>query len=222
MGIMAEGGVLPWKVQTIKENGPVADYSKLSQPLIAPKGMVWHQDKVSKEWSLIEKDTEKARLGDGIASTNEASLSSSSELKKRSFLKKKISFKKRIDVDVAVPIADIPIADKIAQDKLKHIKKDAVKGVDYVEHLIQPSDTFQGLCLTYNISATKLRQVNMFSGTNLKLAPSKLIIPIESKTDKLRIDAYEIRKKEYNAKEGKVHAFLAEFFPKLKEKEARL
>mmetsp|Transcript_23847 Transcript_23847/g.31642 ORF Transcript_23847/g.31642 Transcript_23847/m.31642 type:complete len:270 (+) Transcript_23847:130-939(+) len=48
----------------------------------------------------------------------------------------------------------------------------------YVEHLVLPTDTFQGLCLAYRISPVRLRQVNGFSGSSLKLAPSKLIIPI--------------------------------------------
>ena len=62
----------------------------------------------------------------------------------------------------------------------------------------------------------------MFSGTNLKLAPSKLIIPIEKHPDgKTTIDAYHIRKAQYNSEEGKVQAFLAEFFPSLKPKEAK-
>ena len=163
---MTEGGLLDWKIQKVKENGPSVDYSKLSQPLIPPKGMCWHKDK---EWTLI------------------------------------------------------PVAEAIPLDtnnnKSPDLKKDAVKGVDYIEHFIQPTDTFQGICLTYKISATKLRQTNLFSGTNLKLAPSPLIIPMESKET---IDAYSLRKTNYDSNEGKVHEFLAQFFPKLGKKEAKL
>jgi len=46
-----------------------------------------------------------------------------------------------------------------------------------VEHWIQPSDTFQGICLQYGITSTQLRQANYgFSGTNLSLAPNPLKI----------------------------------------------
>jgi hypothetical protein len=48
---------------------------------------------------------------------------------------------------------------------------------DYIEHLVEEHDTFQGLCLRYKITSTELRQANGgFSGTNLKLAPNPLRI----------------------------------------------
>ena len=56
-----------------------------------------------------------------------------------------------------------------------------IEGVDYVLHTIQPSDTFAGLCLKYRISAMKLRRANKFSGSNLRLAPATLVIPLEPK-----------------------------------------
>mmetsp|Transcript_1053 Transcript_1053/g.1767 ORF Transcript_1053/g.1767 Transcript_1053/m.1767 type:complete len:192 (-) Transcript_1053:346-921(-) len=54
----------------------------------------------------------------------------------------------------------------------------AIEGVDYVIHTVQPSDTFSGICLRYKISALQLRRANRFSGTNLRLAPSRLVIPL--------------------------------------------
>lgn len=50
---------------------------------------------------------------------------------------------------------------------------------NYVEHIVTSSDTFFGICLKYKVPATVLRQVNCFSGSNLKLAPPKLIIPVD-------------------------------------------
>lgn len=47
-------------------------------------------------------------------------------------------------------------------------------------HVVQPTDTLQGICLRYRITPTELRQGNMFSGSNLALAPSKLLIPTTS------------------------------------------
>jgi hypothetical protein len=47
-----------------------------------------------------------------------------------------------------------------------------------LEHKIQPTDTFQGLCLRYKVTPTELRQANGgFSGTNLHLCPNPLTIP---------------------------------------------
>lgn len=92
-----------------------------------------------------------------------------------------------------------------------------VLGVDYVEHvIILPTDTFQGICLAYKISATRLRQVNHFSGSNLSIAPKKLIIPLTKKA--LRSGFIRVQDKE--TQEYKLHAFLAEV-PSVKETEAK-
>ncbi|KAI2514190.1 hypothetical protein MHU86_83 [Fragilaria crotonensis] len=50
--------------------------------------------------------------------------------------------------------------------------------LDYTEHKIEPSDTFQGICLRYKITPTELRRANCFSGTNLSLARNPLRIPL--------------------------------------------
>lgn len=82
-----------------------------------------------------------------------------------------------------------------------------VLGVDYVEHVILPSDTLQGICLEYKVSSTKLRQANHFSGNSLLLAPKKLVIPIS----KTALRSGFIRVQDTASKEYKLHAFLAEF-----------
>ena len=47
-----------------------------------------------------------------------------------------------------------------------------------LDHWIQPSDTFPGLCLKYGVNAMQIRRANYgFSGTNLSLAPNPLKIP---------------------------------------------
>ena len=57
--------------------------------------------------------------------------------------------------------------------------EDQENTADYFEHLVLPTDTFQGICLKYKISPTKLRQVNRFSGSSLILAPKRLKIPLD-------------------------------------------
>ena len=73
-----------------------------------------------------------------------------------------------------------------------------------IEHIILPSDTFQGICLSYRISATKLRQTNRFSGTNLALAPRKLFIPISRRNRAL------IKLQNHDCNEFKIYCLLAE------------
>mmetsp|Transcript_17301 Transcript_17301/g.37773 ORF Transcript_17301/g.37773 Transcript_17301/m.37773 type:complete len:451 (+) Transcript_17301:159-1511(+) len=82
-----------------------------------------------------------------------------------------------------------------------------VLGVDYVEHVILPTDTLQGICLAYKISVTKLRQANHFSGNSLLLAPKKLVIPLSKKA----LRAGYLRVQDTDAKEYKLYNFLAEF-----------
>lgn len=91
-----------------------------------------------------------------------------------------------------------------------------IKDVDYVEHIVIPSDTLQGLCLAYKISATRLRQANHFTGSNLNGAPKKLIIPL---TRNAMRSGY-IRVQDKESQVYKIHAFLAEL-PGFKETEAR-
>jgi hypothetical protein len=48
----------------------------------------------------------------------------------------------------------------------------------FVEHKIESSDTFQGICLKYKITPLELRRANGgFSGQNLQLVPNTLKIP---------------------------------------------
>ena len=201
---MAEGGMFDWKRQTVVEK-PTADYSNLRQPLIVPKHMKWHQDPATREWSLVEKDANKMTTSTPISTP----ISTSALVE---------------HVDTAIPVENMN-DDKKDIQKIQNLnlnlKQNAVKGVDYLEHKVQPTDTFQGICLTYGITATKLRQTNMFSGTNLKLAPSTLLIPIISKEGQ-ELDVYHIRKHQFDSKEGKVRAFLSEFFPSsFRESEAK-
>jgi len=47
----------------------------------------------------------------------------------------------------------------------------------FLEHVVLPSDTLQGLSLFYKIPMRNLRQINRFSGNSLSMAPAKLKIP---------------------------------------------
>ncbi len=91
-----------------------------------------------------------------------------------------------------------------------------VLGVDYVEHVVMPTDTLQGICLAYKVSSTKLRQANHFSGNSLTLAPKKLIIPLSKKA----LRSGYIRVQDTDSKEYKMAAFQAQF-PKLSLTEAK-
>lgn len=89
-----------------------------------------------------------------------------------------------------------------------------VLGTDYIEHQVRLNDTLQGICLTYNISAVRLRQANLLSGDNesLLLAPHKILaIPIS--------EGFYSRIQETDSEDYKLNV-LRKQFPKLSKKEA--
>jgi len=51
--------------------------------------------------------------------------------------------------------------------------------IPHVKHVVLPSDTFEGLCLRYEVTPTQLRRANgILCGKSLSLAPPVLKIPI--------------------------------------------
>ena len=100
--------------------------------------------------------------------------------------------------------------------RVSKLKKGYSDDHDFIEHVVLPSDTFQGLCLNYKISSYQLRQVNVFSGTSLKLAPKKLIIPVSKKL----VQAGKIRLQDTNSKEFKIHSIQA-VFPDMTQSEIK-
>ena len=94
-----------------------------------------------------------------------------------------------------------------------------VVGVDYVEHIVLPSDTLQGICLAYKISLTRLRQVNQFTGP-LSSAPKKLIVPLScSNKKKNAVRSGFVQVQDTESRDYKVHAFLVDV-PGLQEADA--
>ena len=82
-------------------------------------------------------------------------------------------------------------------------------GEPYITHVVLPTDTLQGLCLAYKISATRLRMENGFSGNSLQMAPKKLRIPNNVKGVP-STKGMMIRTQDTSSKEYKLYAFVAE------------
>lgn len=202
---MAEGGQLAWKRQVIDESrGPAADYSSLRKPLPAPPSNVeWKLD--GKEWRLVRKDTD--------------------------------DIKRKFDLNICetwnpntgrtqASIVPVPKEEEQDDETRTHNTNDnnnnneekppnePVENVDYVVHTVLPSDTLAGLCLRYKVKATLLRQVNKFSGSNLLLAPSKLVIPLNEDTLHL------ITVQDKTTRDYKLQSVVAEY-PHLRQTEAR-
>jgi hypothetical protein len=83
-------------------------------------------------------------------------------------------------------------------------------------HQVQPTDTFQGICLKYKVTPTQLRQANGgFSGTNLFLAPNPLRIP------KMAKHVVEAQVVDDNARPQKKLLTLLQSCPSLSHSEAK-
>ena len=78
----------------------------------------------------------------------------------------------------AVPVSVQSATPIILSDKNK--KNITRTGVLY--HDVGETDTFQGICLRYKVTPMELRRANKMLGNNLKLAPSKLVIPTTDDT----------------------------------------
>ena len=170
---MAEGGQFPWKRQTIDvSRGPVADYSVLKQPLPSPpKGVEWKYEESKREWRLVRADNEdkdKRKYSLHVATTWNPHCGRAQPTIVP-VLKEETSSKEQQEV-----------ANITSKNTESEKPKEPVQGEDYCVHTVLSTDTIQGLCLRYKIKPTTLRQVNKFSGSNLLLAPSRLIIPLNS------------------------------------------
>ncbi|VEU33513.1 unnamed protein product [Pseudo-nitzschia multistriata] len=102
-----------------------------------------------------------------------------------------------------------------SQDNVLGPSGKGILGVDYMEHVVLPTDTLQGICIAYKVSASQLRRANHFSGT-LHSAPKKLLIPLS----KQALRTGFIRVQDTDTKEYKLHYFQAEF-PDISAAEAK-
>lgn len=103
-----------------------------------------------------------------------------------------------------------------SQDNILGPSGKGILGVDYVEHIVLPTDTLEGVCLAYKVSASSLRRANHFSGNSLHSAPKKLLIPLS----KQALRTGFIRVQDTDTKEYKLSYFQAEY-PDINATEAR-
>jgi LysM repeat protein len=93
-----------------------------------------------------------------------------------------------------------------SQDNVLGPSGKGILGVDYVEHVILPTDTMQGICIAYKVSSSSLRRANNFTGHSLHAAPKKLLIPLS----KQALRTGFIRVQDTDTKEYKLHYFQAD------------
>ena len=195
---MAEGGLYPWKAQKISESrGPAGSYDAIFQSLPdLPDGVAWVRNEKTREWSVVRVDRqdEKDKYQYSLQRATAWNAHTGREqLTVTPVLKQPNSSKGDADT---VATAD--------SNEEEEVVPAPVLGKDYVVHTVLPSDTFSGLCLRYKVKAMTLRQCNHFSGTNLALAPSKLLIPLTTSLEKLNLQ-------DTSSPEYKMQVILTEF-----------
>ncbi|KAL3794685.1 hypothetical protein HJC23_010113 [Cyclotella cryptica] len=183
---MSEGGLLAWKIQKVKRpaNGiqSTCNYTDLNRPLPdPPKDQMWIQD--GREWKLVPVACAvpaDVGTGDLTAAAAESVEGVSSGVAQA------------VAMSVAVPVVPAysaaTAAGKVSTDSARSIREFTAMEDGVMFHEIQPSDTFQGICLRYKITPTELRRANKMMGTNLQLAPKRLVIPVNGKNASLRND----------------------------------
>ena len=212
-----EGGRFPWRAQKVVTRGPVGEYSHMTLP-DPPAGMKWietpdsaekiqlvpvddnHSTHTAHEWELLSGKHSQSQKSASDSTGSAVIIAAPASV--RSFSTSHHTKSSRIPRTASDSTID---SNDIA----------GVLGVDFVEHVVLPGDTLQGICLRYKINPTKLRQANRFSGTNLHLAPKRLIIPLTSSNK-----AHSIRIQDMESKDCKIHSFLAEY-PRLNATEAK-
>lgn len=208
---MSEGGYLLWKRQKLRIP-PTANYSDLKKPLSLPPGKTWCRDVQTNEWKVVdvvplsssECDNDVTVVAtddavvDVVAMESETTTATATATATggdhvvyhphspvEHVLLPMVA--QEAVVVMPLPLDQSPcsrIGDSIRQQQQHGNDHDT--GVKELYHLVQPSDTLQGICLRYGITPTELRQSNMFSGSNLALAPSRLRIPLPLSSDKKR------------------------------------
>lgn len=213
---MSDKAVVPMKGALI-ENGDdmnnVTQDSSLLLPDVPDGSVTWKHDPRTNAWTLVRVDQQHEKdiykLEPAVAWNPNTGRE---QMIVRPVLKKKARNGDNDDDTVATADSVGEVNDNLQNDKIEDIelkdmsKDDAtdeltpkkpapVLGRDYVIHTVLPSDTFSGLCLRYKIKAVTLRRINQFSGTNLALAPSQLVIPLTTDLSNIRIQ--DVTSKEY-------------------------
>jgi hypothetical protein len=196
------------------------DYRDIQKPLAMPRGAKWHKD-ADGHWSLVRDDADdktrrryKLAVGEAwhVRGNRPAPTLVPIPLDKP-----------RPAVGGGVEAEDTTEDDENAAQQGSKTEDEehpaaAVEGIHYLVHTIVPSDTFSGLCLRYRIQPHVLRRVNRFSGTNLRLAPHELIIPLGP--DGQGLNGGTVREQNRNCPEFKVHALQGEV-PSLRRAECK-
>lgn len=184
---MSEGGIFPWKRQQLRVP-KTANYKDIQAPISLPKDKAWCRDPHTREWSVVDLETQLDGKNVAIAIPVAEPIHGKHGHRHGHGHGKQVQghgtdHGRRIEFQEAniVTKHDHDIQKKIANEQ-NHNQEAKVEGTTEEQgadmlHTVLPTDTFQGICLRYSTTPTELRRYNKFSGTNLAFAPPTLVIP---------------------------------------------
>jgi hypothetical protein len=233
---MADGGFFPWKVKDLMSVVPSMPQTKTTNdprpkpltgmekggrqtgnksdaepdlvsevkpaPIVeVPKGVIDQKHVQEIDWELLSDRASTCSVGGGgIFVPRAGSVRSITSIEQENSSNTTLSLPFKIQRTLSSSTID-------SQDNVLGPSGKGVLGVDYVEHVILPTDTLQGVCLTYKVSSSSLRRANHFTGHSLHSAPKKLLIPLS----KQALRTGFIRVQDTDSKEYKLHYFQAEY-----------
>jgi len=231
---MSEGGYLLWKRQKLRIP-PTANYSDIKKPISLPPGKTWCRDLQTNEWKVVDLvplsssienvdvcecqgsgDTSNGLLTSqytGSSIIAEADVVGMQELTATATATDAMNAGNFIPTAHAITVMhkdnDADAEDNNDNDTKKDTQDDGL----FHHHTVQPNDTLAGICLRYRITPTELRRSNMFSGSNLALAPTVLRIP-KSSTNNVKM----IQQHQQQYQQQKQHVS----DPKLQDKQSKI
>lgn len=219
---------------------PVADYSNLTASLPDPPvGFTWKREK-NREWSLVPTAVERTDVKSRSMSMSSKQHNDEQQQKDEWSIVKKDRSNSFASNASSITMEQSTTGNGNNNGNTTHypyyVDEGGLDDDDYdhdgfsyaimsnncmnshghfVEHIILPTDTLQGICIQYKVSATRLRQLNQFSGSSLLLAPKRLLVPM--RTD----ESGEPKLQDNTTEEYKLHKVLSEC-PTLGLKEIRV
>ena len=173
------GGFLQWKIQKLDVKPSVSNQDIINPLPNPPDGYEWTVEEKTRTWSIQRINSSNVSSDDGA-----------------------------FGLGKLVPVKPPHFDESAKKDDLPPTYEEFSSSSypKYLEHVILPGDTLQGLCIRYKISPVKLRQVNQFSGSNLSFAPAKLYIPVTEESLKNGV----IKLQDRTSKDFKLHSFMSE------------
>jgi LysM repeat protein len=204
-----DGGTREWQ---LGETGKEPELVSEEQParIVEVPIEVIDQNLEENEWEVLSERASSCSVGGGgifVARTGSVRSINSMEQEHSSHTTLSVPYK--IQRTASSSTID-------SQDNVLGPSGKGVLGVDYVEHVVLPTDTLQGILIAYKVSASNLRRANHFTGHSLHFAPKKLLIPLS----KQALRTGFIRVQDTDSKEYKLHYFQVEY-PDLSLTEAK-